>query len=210
MSEQQQDPIPKGYWEAADGSLVPVSKISDLDKARDDVVKRLCDAAQTLSVDLAKFKGLAMSEVDQFVQLSAAQYGHTMRGAAGKGNVTLTSFDGRLKVEKAIAARIAFDERLQVAKGIFDDFVMRIQKGSNDTVKLLLARAFRTDKAGNVSVSALLDLRRAEIQDEQWLRGVEALNDCMRVEGSVAYLRFYRRDDTTKPWVPFILNASAA
>lgn len=209
MSEQQQD-IPKGYWEAADGSLVPISKISDLDKARDDVVKRLCDAAQVLSIDLAKFKGLAMSEVDQFVQLSATQYGHTMRGAAGKGNVKLTSFDGRLKVEKAIAARIAFDERLQVAKGIFDDFVMRIQKGSNDTVKLLLARAFRTDKAGNVSVSALLDLRRAEIQDEQWLRGVKALDDCMRVEGSVAYLRFYRRDDTTKPWVPFILNASAA
>ena len=151
-----------------------------------------------------------MSEVDQFVTLSAAQYGHTMRGAAGKGNVTLTSYDGRLKVEKAIADRIAFDERLQVAKGIFDDFVLRIQKGSNDTVKLILARAFRTDKAGNVSVSALLDLRRAEIQDEQWQRGVKALDDCMRIESSVAYLRFYSRDDSRKPWVPIVLNAAAA
>lgn len=208
MSEN--NPIPKGYWEAADGSLIPEGKVSDLDKARDEVVKRLVSAAEPLSNDIANFKRMAMTEVDLFVQMSAAQYGHTMRGAAGKGNVTLTSFDGRLKVEKAISDRITFDERLQVAKGIFDDFVLRIQKGSNDTVKALLARAFRVDKGGKVSVRALMDLRRTEITDEQWQRGVAALDDCMRVEGSVAYLRFYRRDDETQAYVPITLNASQA
>lgn len=202
--------IPKGYWEAADGSLMPVSKISDLDKARDGLVRELMASAEKLSGELTDFKTLAKSEIDQFVEKSAALYGHTFRGTAGKGNVTLISYDGRLKVEKAISERIAFDERLQVAKGIFDQFVLGAQKGTSDTVKALLATAFRQDKQGNVSVAALVRLRRAEITDPQWQSGVKALDDCMRVEGSVAYLRFYRRADPEQAWQPVTLNASAA
>ncbi|TXI23055.1 MAG: DUF3164 family protein, partial [Roseateles sp.] len=127
----------------------------------------------------------------------------------GKGNVTLTSYDGCIKVERANSDRIAFDERLAVAKAIFDEFVLSAQKGSSDTVKALLSTAFRMDKNGNVSVAALLKLRRTEIADEQWQRGVAALDDCMRVDGSVSYLRFYRRDDPSLPWQPVVLNASA-
>ncbi|TXI20195.1 MAG: DUF3164 family protein, partial [Roseateles sp.] len=89
----QDQEIPKGYWKAADGSLMPISKISDLDKARDEVVRRLMSGAEVLSRDLAEFKRLAMSEVEQFVSMSALQYGHVFRGVGGKGNVTLTSYD---------------------------------------------------------------------------------------------------------------------
>lgn len=205
MSEET---IPKGYWQAADGSLVPLSRISQLQKDREALVNELIDGAEARSNDLAQFKAAGMEKIRAFVQRSADEYDYTVRGAAGKGNVTLTSFDGLRKVEKAISDRVAFDERLQVAKGLFDEFVQRVQKGSNDTVKVLLTSAFRADKAGRVSVAALLKLRRAEINDPLWAKAVDALDACMHVEGSVAYIRYYKRTDTSKPFEAISLNSA--
>lgn len=201
--------IPKGYWEAADGSLMPVSKIADVDKARDAVVRLLVEVAEAINADLTKFKALAMSEIEQFIDLSAAQYNVTVRGAAGKGNVTLTSYDGRLKVERAIADRIQFDERLQVAKAGIDECVKRWGKGANDNLKALVSAAFKTDKAGKVSVSAVLRLRAVKIADPEWLEAMEAVADSMHTAASVAYVRFYRRDDATGEYQPISLNAAA-
>lgn len=201
--------VPRGYWENADGSLVPATKVTDLDKARDRVVRELVQAAQLVSEDLGRFKTLAMSEVDQFVALSAAQYGVQMRGAAGKGNVTLTTFDGRLKVEKQVADRIAFDERLQVAKALIDECLHRWGKGSNDNLKVIVNDTFKVDKAGKVSVAKVLSLRAHKIDDPDWLRAMDAVADSMKAVSSVAYVRFYRRNDATGEYLPISLNAAA-
>lgn len=201
--------IPKGYWEAADGSLVPESKVTDLDKARTRVVMELIGAARSMSDELAKFKALAMSEVQQFVDLSAAQYNTVIRGAAGKGNVTLTSFDGKFKVERCIAEHIAFDERLQVAKAAIDECVHRWGKGANDNIKALVNHAFRVDKAGRVSVGAILGLRAVQISDEKWQAAMAAVADSMKAVSSTAYVRFYQRNEATGKYDPISLNASA-
>jgi hypothetical protein len=202
--------IPRGYWEAADGSLVPVSKIKEVDKARDAVVRRLIGSAEKVSAELTDFKRHAMAEIDQFVALSAAQYGAVMRGAAGKGNVTLVSFDGRLKVEKQISDRIIFDERLQVAKQLIDDCIRRWGKNADGSLKVLVNHAFQVDKAGRVSVAKVMGLRAAKIEDPKWLQAMEAAADSLTVAFSVAYVRAYRRNDSTGDYVPISLNAAAA
>jgi ribosomal protein L20 len=202
--------VPKGYWEAADGSLVPESKVKDLDKARDQVVRRLVAAAREMSVQLEAFRRLTLTEIETFVEMSAATYGVVVRGAAGKGNVTLTTFDGRLKVERAISERIAFDERLQVAKAAIDDCIHRWGKGANDNLKLIVNQAFSVDKAGRVSVAKVLDLRNAKIDDPQWLQAMEAVADATMRVGSATYVRFYFRDDTTGKYVPINLSMSAS
>lgn len=201
--------VPKGYWEAADGTLVPESKVTDLDKARDRVVRDLVAQARKSSEELAAFKALSLQAIEAFVQRSAAEYGVTVRGAAGKGNVTLTTFDGRYKVERQIAERVAFDERLQVAKQAIDECVRRWVKGSNDNIKALVNNAFKVDKAGKLSVSNVLSLRRVKIDDPQWLQAMEALSDSVHAVSSVAYVRFYVRDDATGEFLPISLNAAA-
>lgn len=189
-----QDVVPKGYWQDARGNLVPVSKVKDVDKARDKAVKCLAQAAKDLSAAIANFKLLAMSEVAEFVERSATEYGTTMRGAEGKGNITLTSYDGRYKVERAIAETIAFDERLQVAKQIIDERVHVWSKGANANIKALVNHAFQVDKAGNVSTGRVLSLRTLKVDDPEWDRAMDAIADSMRVMGSKAYVRFYERD----------------
>ena len=59
---------------------------------------------------MQKFKTQAFTDVAAFVQISADQYGAKIGGT--KGNVQLLTFDGRLKIQRNIAERITFDERL--------------------------------------------------------------------------------------------------
>lgn len=189
--------IPKGYWEAADGSLVPVSKVADVDKVRDKLVKDLCAKAKALNEALADFKSATMVDIATFVQVSADEYNVVMRGPAGKGNVTLVSFCGRWKVVRAMAEKIAFDERLQVAKAKVDECIHLWQKGANKNLQVLVNKAFETDKEGNVSAGRILSLRGFKIEDPDWKLAMDAIADSIRVSGSKSYVRFYERDDVS-------------
>ena len=55
--------IPAGYWQDASGSLIPESKIKDIDKLRHQVVTDLCLMAEKSRDGLADFKARAMQEV---------------------------------------------------------------------------------------------------------------------------------------------------
>lgn len=208
MSDEQQDDIPKGYMQDARGALVPTTKVKDVDKARDQVVKRLCQAAHEMSLQLSQFKLLAMSELEQFVELSATQYDQELRGAKGKGNVTLTSYCGRWKVERQIAEHMVFDERLQVAKTIIDGRVHEWSRGANANIKALVNHAFQVDKAGNVNTGRVLSLRTLKIDDPEWARAMEAIADAMKVVSTTAYIRFYERDANGK-YQAISLNAAS-
>lgn len=189
------EPIPKGFMPAADGSLHRIDRIKPLDKARHALVTDLAERAKAMSNLLGDFKAECNTELDQFVAASAAEYGKVMRGAAAKGNITITSFDGRFKIERKISDRIAFDERLQVAKALIDKCLQRWQKGSNANLQTVVNRVFKVDKGGNVSAGDVLGLRSYDIKDDEWARAMEAITDSITVMGSVAYLRFYERDD---------------
>lgn len=206
MSDQD---IPRGYWKDAMGNLVPVAKVKPVDRARDALVQDLISGAKRQAAVLAEFKAKAFADIDAFVQASAAEYGTVVRGAAGKGNVTLTSFDGRFKVVKAVQDKIMFDERLQVAKAIIDERVHTWAKGANQNIKALVNHAFQVDKAGNISVGRVLSLRQIEIQDPEWARAMAAISDSMKVASSKSYVRFYERDEATGEYLAISVDVSA-
>jgi hypothetical protein len=189
--------VPRGYWEDASGNFVPVAKIKDVDKDRHALVNDLCAKAERLSQALAEFKDASMVDIAAFCQRSADDYGIALRGVAGKGNVTLVTFDGRFKVVRAMAEKIAFDERLQVAKAIIDGCIHKWAKGANKNLQVLVNQAFQTDKEGNVSAGRILALRRYEINDDEWKSAMDAIADSMRVASSKAYVRFYKRNEVT-------------
>jgi hypothetical protein len=131
-----------------------------------------------------------------------------LRGSKGKGNITLTSYDGRFKVERAIAETLVFDERLQVAKTIIDACIHKWAKGANANIQALVNQAFQVDKQGNVSTGRVLGLRRLAIDDAEWARAMAAIADSMKATASKAYVRFYERDDATGEYEAISLNAA--
>jgi hypothetical protein len=189
----QDNDIPKGYMRRADGTLVPTDKVKPIDKERDLLVLGLIGAAQDVSATLLAFRLNAMRQLEEFADRSAAEYGARLGGA--KGNVTLTSFDGRYKVIRAIADNIVFDERLQAAKALIDSCISRWSKGSNANIKAIVNRAFQVNKQGLISTGRVLDLRNLDIDDPEWLEAMRAVSDSMQVVSTKAYLRFYERNE---------------
>ena len=113
MADTHRAPVPAGFWQDAQGRMVHESMIKPIDAERDRLVRHLVDRANELSSALASFKAIAFGDIEAFIELSAEQYGAKVGGK--KGNVTLYSFDGRFKIQRAVQESIAFDERLHDA-----------------------------------------------------------------------------------------------
>jgi hypothetical protein len=207
MSNTETRPaIPKGFWEDAHGNYVPEAKIKPIDKARHLAVVGLCEQAKFVSEKLLGFKLTAMQLVQEFIDESLAQY--DVKHGGGKGNVTLVSFDGRYKIQRAVAEHIVFDERLQAAKALIDECIRDWSKGSNANIKVLVNDAFQVDKEGNVSPGRVLGLRRHAIADERWDKAMKAIGDSIKVTGSKSYIRFYERHDATGEYVAIALDVA--
>jgi Protein of unknown function (DUF3164) len=197
----------EGFWEDAQGNMTPEAKVKDIDKLRDDVVRELFAQAEATHQALAAFKAHALEDVAAFVSTSATQYEAEIGGT--KGNVTLYTYDGRYKLQRAMQETIAFDEGLQAAKALIDECITVWAVGSNDNIRVLVNHAFQVDKEGNVSTGRILSLRRIDIKDAKWLNAMRAIGDSMKSVSSKAYIRFYVRNDATGEYLPLALNIAA-
>lgn len=185
--------VPDGYHEDARGRLVPDTQIREIDLLRDALVRELIASALPLRASLRDYRAKAFADIQAFVALSAEQYGARIGGA--KGNVSLLSYDGRYKVQRAIDESIAFDERLQAAKVLIDECLTEWTVDARPEIALLVQDAFRVDNAGNIRTGNVLGLRRLDIDDARWQRAMQAIAEAVQVVGSKSYLRLYERDD---------------
>lgn len=185
--------VPDGYMANAKGHLIPVDKVKPVDKLRDEQVRLMMRHAQVLREDMQRKKRLIFAAFNDFIALSAQEYGVELGGK--KGNTTLLSFDGRYKVQLAIAENIVFDERLQVAKSLIDECLTDWTRDSSSNIKAIINQAFQVDKAGKISTHRVLGLRSLDIDDSKWLQAMDAISDAIQVTDTKEYIRFYERDE---------------
>ena len=174
------------------GHQVPMDMVSDIDKLRDQTVRNITNKALVMKEQLTAFKQELREELFSYLETSAQRYKKTYGGK--KGNITLMSFDGSLKLMLAVNESIVFDERLQIAKTIIDECINKWSKGSRSEIRALVNSAFYVDKAGNINTARILGLRRLDITDPDWKKAMEAITESIQVSGSKEYLRVYTRD----------------
>lgn len=184
---------PEGFRQNAMGHLVPEDRISDIDKLRDDVVQGIIAKGKAHREQLIAFKVAAMAEISDFVDLSAAEYGVNFGGT--KGNVTLTSFDGRYKLQRAVGEHRVFDERVQAAKTLIDSCINKWTDGARSELRALVEHSFRVNKQGHIDVNQVLSLRQLDIADPEWREAMDAIMDAIQVNGTSIYMRMYERQD---------------
>lgn len=187
----QDTTIPAGYLRNAAGHLVPESLVRDHDKLRDHVARELAQEAEELNRRLAVFKQKALHDIEDLVTLSAERYGVKLGG--NKGNVTAATYDGAYKVVRAYVERITFTEEIVAARELINQCIVRWSEGANANIRVLVDRAFRTDSKGQLKTSAVLELLRLDIDDDEWRRAMEALKDSIQSAGSVVYIRVQKR-----------------
>lgn len=199
--------VPADYWMDAKGALIPVKLLKPIDLARDALVGEIVTKAIELNKLMAEFKAVTFADIAAFVDLSANEYGVTVGGK--KGNVTLFTFDGRYKIQRAMADRMQFDERIQAAKALIDECLNEWTENARKEIKAIIDRAFDVDKEGKISVSAVLSLRRYEFDDERWKKAMVIIGESLQVLNTSSYIRIYERVGDNGQYRPISLDMAA-
>lgn len=189
---------------AQDGAKVPLKAVKPQHVMEDELVRCELGHAIALSDQIARFRAHSNDNLGAFVALLAEQYGAKKGGK--KGNKTFMSYDGLMKITVQIADHIAFGPELQIAKTLVDECLTEWASGAGVELKAVIARAFNTDKEGQINRGALYSLLRLDIDDERWQEAMRAIRDAMRVVGSKSYLRFYQRSDSDAPFKPVTID----
>ena len=199
--------VPDGYKEDGTGALRPVDAIKKIDLLRDDLVMEIVNKAKVKRDELITLKAEIYGDIESFVDLSSEQYG--VKRGGKKGNVTLTSFDGKYKIIKANADNVVFDERLQAAKALIDECLAEWSKGAHPGLVTIVNDAFRTDTKGELRTNRVLALRRHDINDIRWKNAMDAIADSLQVVGSKTYIRVYERIGQTDRYTQIPLDIAA-
>lgn len=182
----------KNYMMDSMGSFVPVENVREVDKLRDEVVRSIVRRFKTEQSVMRSLKENAMGDLAAFLELSMSRYNVKPRGE--KGNKTYLSYDGKFKVTRSIQDNMSFDEGLEAAKELIGQCLDDWTRESRPELRALVDRAFRPNKEGEVSIHAILALRRLEIEDERWKRAMHAIGESLQVVFSKAYIRVHERN----------------
>ncbi|MFT8932146.1 MAG: DUF3164 family protein [Acetobacter syzygii] len=190
--------VPDGFMQDSRGRLVPETNVRPSDKLQDELVRRLHREAEPVRQFMLDFKRLCFTEIHAFLDLVAEQYSTKL--GSDKGNVTLTSYDGTLRVTVAVGNVISFGPEIQAAKTLIHGCLNRWSEGANANLKAVVLDAFDVDKQGSMNVGKILALRRLEIDDEEWKRGMQAISDSVCVDVTKDYVRLHQRPSPDARW----------
>ncbi len=212
MSQFQPASIPDGrvdvdgdlHMRDAKRKLVPVSLIKPQHLLQDELVRKVMGYAVALSEQVARFKAHTFDDIGAFEALLEQEYGAKVGGT--KGNKTLMTHDGLMKIQVQVADYIDFGPELNTAKALIDDCLNEWAEGARDELRAIVTRAFNTDKPGQINRSEIFMLLRLDIGDERWKRAMAAIRDAMRIVGSKAYVRVYRREHQEAAWQPVSID----
>jgi hypothetical protein len=171
-----------------------VKLVKEIDRLRDEAVRRIAGEAIKMKDILTDFKGRIRDDIISFVEKSAGQYG--VKWGGKKGNVSLTTYDGQFKLMIAMNDNITFGERLQVSRELIGKCLDKWSKGARAEIRLLVNDAFQVDKTGKISTARVLGLRRLDIKDPDWQKAMTAITESVQITGTKQYLRVYERDSS--------------
>ena len=185
---------PNDYMKDGLGRLVPVENVKEIDKLRDQFVRKMVARAKKLQEELIRFKQLVYSETAAFVELSAAEYGRKYRGE--KGNQKLSSYDQSQAVQVQISEDLTCDERLHIAKELIDNCLDRWTVDGKEEIRAIVTDAFSVNQKGKFNIRRILGLRRIQSDDPDWIQAMDMISDSLQVAGSKSYFRVYERSGT--------------
>jgi hypothetical protein len=201
-------PDPAGYRKDAKGRLVPVALVKPEHLLEDEMVRAIHASAVKVSEQIRRFREDATAEILALQDLLADKY-KTQRGGE-RGNLTLATFDGMLRVQLATNDQKELGPELQAAKQLIDSCIHRWSDGANVNLKAIVNSAFDVDKKGKYDIDRILALRRLDIDDAEWKMAMSAIGDAVRVISTKRYLRVYSRGAADEKYTQVPLDIASA
>ncbi len=198
------------FWINKKGDEVHQDNVSAADKIKDELVEMLTADAVVIRDSLFDFKKSAFEDIESYYELLLQNYNIDGKKNSRKGNLTIENFSGTAKVTINIADRIAFDEKLTIAKTKIDEYLHEITKDASADIQTLITKAFEVDKKGDVNAKKILALKSYDIKHPKWVEAMEIISDATEIISSKSYIRFYSRDDIDKEYKLIPLDIAGA
>jgi hypothetical protein len=191
----------KTFWVDAEGMEVPQKYIPEFDQKRDMVVEDVFEHITTLYAQMREVKEHVTREIAKYLFQVADQFGENWQGGA-----TIKNFAADKEVTVKKSKKLAFDERLQIAKSKIDSYIGSLLKGQAKDLQALVNNAFRIDGKGHVDVKQILRLRKLQIDNKQWQEAVKLIDESLTVEGIKTYYVFKIKNSEDDSWESIVLN----
>lgn len=192
----------------AKARLVPVRLVKPEHLLEDALVRAVHAEAAGLSDKLRVFRDRATGDILALTDLLAEKYS-AQRGGQ-RGNLTLATFDGTLRVQLATNDQLELGPELQIAKDLVNSCIRRWSEGASVELKALVDGAFDVDQKGKLNTDRILALRRLAIDEPEWVAAMAAISDAVRVISTKRYLRIYSRGAANEKFVQVPLDISSA
>lgn len=198
-----------GDWIDARGKAVPEKYVPELDRERDAMVERIFKKALKMEENLAAFRIEALCELDTYLS-KLAKANKVKEG--WKGNISLDSFDGSLRIQRSMDDQIGFSESLQIVKTQIDEWLRDRLDGVDDALAKVVSQAFNVDKQGRVNTALIMRLLHLDIKDPKWTKAMAILKESIVVKACRQYVTFAAKETTEagENWRKVILNFNAA
>ena len=188
------------FREDSRGAWMPESSIKPQDILKDDLVESAADKIVDMRDKMKQLNQEIKDEIRAYIELIGEKYGVKLKG--NKGNITLTSYDGKTRIVISISESIYLDENVIAAKELIDEYIEDDIKDDSFDIKQLVTSAFRV-KQGVLDVRSILKLRSLRIDDERWKKAMDIIADSIVVKSSKSCLRLYKQNaEGTMEYVP--------
>ncbi|WP_294962282.1 DUF3164 family protein [Sulfurimonas sp.] len=183
------------FWLNKKGESVHEGNIPITEKIKDELVENLITIAKDTSDTILSFKAEALSQIEEYYQLLLQEYKVDAKGESKKGNLAIENYSGTAKVTITVSDRIAFDEKLSIAKVKIDEFLHEATKNASPDIQTLITKAFDVDKKGDINAKKILALKSYDIAHPKWLEAMAIIDDATEIVSSKNYIRFYAREN---------------
>ncbi len=193
----------KKEWIDPSGNVIPADRVRDDEKLREWVVAE-CQKEVLKAQDVTRRAKARISELVETYLTDVAKKGELENW---KGSATISSFDGKFRVQRSKDDRIDFNENLQIAKQHIDLAIKSWSNNSDPNLAILIQEVFNVDKKNTVNKNRIMGLFRYDFKDEHWITAMDYLKKSIQVVNSKEYYNFFEMDETGE-YKPVLVNFS--
>lgn len=179
------------YLQNAHGGLVPIESVKPIDQLRNQTVQHIHTRLKRLREMMEEEKRHCMEEINIFTTIAAQEYGIKLGGE--RGNLTLQSYDGTIRISLNIQDRQDFNEGILAAKKLIDDCLADWTKDSAADLRNVVTKAFKV-KQGKMDVKRILELRSINVEDARWKQAMDIIAESLITTSSKLHFRMHERN----------------
>lgn len=165
-------------------------KRTSYEALKEATVISLCADAQRLEESIKYFRETAFNDMDALYELLCE---YSNRHSEGKGNFTLESIDGDLKIAYSRQNLGFFDERSTQAESHISDFINSEFAEGDKIKKLVLTLLERKKGKLDIKMVQKLYSMETDYENQNWVDGIRLLKESYTPSGSRPYINFYRK-----------------